>query len=202
MEQFIGDVVNNMRKFQKLENIKGECVTNTQYSYDSLSQPSETMKQFIGDVVNNMRKFQKLKNIKRECVTNTQYLYDSLSQPSIRKYLNVTAKAVVATSKYSITSGHMVLNVKEHFSDEEFIIDPSYEIYSRENKEYYESIRQLIPLFKEISNEDKKELIKNHIHFMKLAEKINNGICLVVDKKFYNEQADYIALNVKTGTTF
>ena len=39
---------------------------------------------------------------------------------------------------------------------------------------------------------DMKETVRQHINFMKYADEINRGECLVTEKKFYNDQADYI----------
>jgi hypothetical protein len=44
------------------------------------------------------------------------------------------------------------------------------------------------PIFKEKF----KKSISDFLDFIKLAERINNNEFLICDKKFYNDQADYI----------
>jgi hypothetical protein len=39
---------------------------------------------------------------------------------------------------------------------------------------------------------DTKQVLRHHIEFMKIAEQINSGKFLVTEKKFYNDQSDYI----------
>jgi len=42
-----------------------------------------------------------------------------------------------------------------------------------------------------------KKTISEFINFTKLAERINNGELLICDKKFYDNQADYIESIIK-----
>ena len=148
---------------------------------------------FISNIILSMREFQAKNCIKNECLTNTQYLYDCIKINF--NSANVKAKAVMVVSIESDTficcTGHLILVLNDGI-----IFDPSYDIYSLKNKRYFYNIKDLI------SNIDDKnklkilvdinELINNHLHFIKLAEQINNGACLISNKKFYNEQADYI----------
>jgi hypothetical protein len=39
---------------------------------------------------------------------------------------------------------------------------------------------------------DIKKIIREHIRFTKFAEQINNDECIITNRKFYDEQADYI----------
>ena len=147
----------------------------------------------ISNITLSMREFQKENNIKGQCVTNTQYLYDTIKM-NLRN--NVKTKAVIVFShdeeKNNVycVEGHLVLVL----SDDETIIEPSYEIFCLKNKLYFDNIKDFLNIFddKVKIKIDKKKLVSHHIKFMKLSEQINNGECLVADKKFYNEQADYI----------
>lgn len=149
----------------------------------------------ISNIILPMREFQAKKCIKGECVTNTQYLYDcikmSFNNSNVKAKAVLVASHVIESDTFIITAGHLVVIL-----DDEIIIDPSHDVYSLKNKTYFNNIKELMSFFE---NNDKfkakidiKELICKHIGFMKFAEKINNGACLISNKKFYNEQADYI----------
>jgi len=150
---------------------------------------------FISNIILSMREFQEKNGIKKQCVTNTQYLYDCIKMNF--NNANVKAKALLVASldiesgTFVITAGHLVVIL-----DDEIIIDASHDVFSLKNKTYFHNVNDLISNFhhkdKLRTNFDIKELIHNHLHFMKLAEQINNGACIKSNKKFYNDQADYI----------
>ena len=154
------------------------------------------MEIFISNIVLSMREFQKNNGIKKQCVTNTQYLYDIIKMNNIN---NVKAKAVFVFSSDDDTDtgvfvgGHLVVIL-----DDETIIEPSYDIFCLKNKSYFDNIKDLMDMFNDNdkvnlkSRLDIKKIVCDHIHFIKLAEQINNGQLTITEKKFYNHQADYI----------
>jgi hypothetical protein len=149
----------------------------------------------ISNIILSMREFQKKNNIKNKCAANTQYLYDTIIMNSGS---NVKAKAVFVvsiddeTDTTILVGGHLVVILGD-----ETMIDPSYDIFCLKNKSYFDNIKDLIDMF---DNKDKdklktkidiKKLVCDHIEFMKIAERMNNGQHIITEK-FYNEQADYI----------
>lgn len=82
-----------------------------------------------------------------------------------------------------IISGHLVI-----VFDDDTIIEPSYDVFCLDN------IKDLMDNFNEKNKTkiDIKKLVSDHLHFTKIAEQMNNGKFLIVDKTFYNQQADYI----------
>jgi len=148
----------------------------------------------VGNIINSMREYQRKNNIKNKCVRNAQYLYDTIRMNSSS---NVKVKAVLVYAEDAdkeesrIVAGHLVLVLED-----ETIIDPSYDIFSLKNKVYSDNINDFMNMFKnkdEVRKDiDIKYIISRHIDFMKFAERINNGECPVSDKKYYNDQADYI----------
>jgi hypothetical protein len=147
----------------------------------------------ISNIILSMREFQKENNIKKQCITNTKYLYDIIRRNCKN---DVKTKAVFVFSSDEeignniVLGGHLVVVVDGE------IIEPSYDIFSLKNKLYFDNIRDLIDIFDnktELKTKiDIKKLMIDHIDFIKLAEKINKGQFLITEKKFYNEQADYI----------
>jgi len=81
-----------------------------------------------------MREYQKKHKIKKQCVTNCQYFYDNFKANCPLNTIKV--KAVIGVSLNSdrtiIYEGHVVVEV-----DEKFIFEPSYEVYSTDNIEYF-----------------------------------------------------------------
>jgi hypothetical protein len=110
---------------------------------------------------------------------------------------NIKTKAVFAFSNdpekdtNTFVGGHLVVVL-----DDETIIDPSYDIFCLKNISYFDNIKDLMDIFYDKvelkSKIDMKKLIRDHIHFMKISEKINNGELIITEKEHYNKQADYI----------
>ena len=109
---------------------------------------------------------------------------------------NVKVKAVIGILLHEhrtiIYAGHLVVEV-----DEEFIIEPSYEVYSMHNIEYFDNIKQLMNAFAFPNKNDMKDAIKEFICFTKIADTINNGELTITDKEHYNNQADYVEEKIK-----
>ena len=147
----------------------------------------------LGNMVLLMREYQKKHNIKKQCVTNCQYLYDTLK--ANYPLNNIKVKAVLGISSNDdrtiIYEGHVVVDV-----DEKFILEPSYEVYSTDNIEYFDNIKQFMNKYK-IPKNDMKGVIKEFIDFTKLADAINNEELTITDTEYYNNQADYVEEKIK-----
>ena len=148
----------------------------------------------LGNMVLLMREYQKKHKIKKQCVTNCQYFYDNFKANCPLNTIKV--KAVIGISlnddRTIVYAGHVVVEV-----DEEFIIEPSYEVYSMYNIEYFDNIKQLMNVFAFPNKNDMKDAIKEFICFTKLADTINNGELTITDKEHYNNQADYVEEKIK-----
>jgi len=131
-----------------------------------------------------MLNYQKENNIKRNCITNAQYLYDQINKNCKHK-VKARAVFVINEEKKLFCQGHLVLE----YEDGTFI-DPSYEYASLNNSKYFTTIHDLH--LKESDINYKKELIKIFIKFINHANEINQGEFLINDKKYYDDQADYV----------
>jgi hypothetical protein len=146
-----------------------------------------------------MLKFQKENGVVKQCVTNTQYLYDCVKANTPETLAKAQACIVLVEYPEIKTVefiGHVVLKFEDR------IIDPSYEVYSKENKSYYATIAELMDVvedgyFEKIDNGLSlfREMVSNHIEFVGMAKTINGGGCCVCNKEFYNAQADYVEAN-------
>jgi hypothetical protein len=148
------------------------------------------MEKFIGKVVDSMREYQRENDIKNQCITNCQFFYDTIvyTFKNIKDRVKVKPVVFVSLSK-QIFIIHMVIE----FDD--FIIDPSYETFSVEDREYYSSIGDIKSIFNHIDGGlTHRECIEIFLKFVSYAEQMNNNdTCLVACKDFYNKQADYIS---------
>lgn len=145
----------------------------------------ETVKEII---LFPMLEYQKSNNIKGQCITNVQFLYDRITKNS--KHINPKARAVICfyndhDIKASIFIVHMVIIINDE------VVDPSFEIYSKEGVKYFDNWSTLEYNIK-IPDNLKHGLLSNLLKFIKLSDEINNGGLIITDKDFYNKQADYI----------
>jgi hypothetical protein len=151
------------------------------------------MNSYIVDIMAHMLVFQSQNLIKRECITNVQYLYDCIKMNAINH--NAIVKAVMVLNHedrtFKFIAAHLVIEL-----DGGQIIDPSYEVFELKNRRYYDNIKNMLDSF---DKSGRKTFIKKCGHafddFKKInetANKINSGMCLIHDKKFYNAQADYV----------
>jgi len=114
---------------------------------------------------------------------------------------NVKTKAVFVFSHNNeedtsiVVTGHIIVVLDDETEDETFI-EPSYDIYSLKNISYFDNIKDFVNIFDDKVNLksriDMKQLICDHIHFMKISSQINNGDLVITDQEHYNKQADYI----------
>lgn len=73
------------------------------------------------------------------------------------------------------------------------IIEPSYEMHSKQEIQYFDNMKTLIETVPDVLLHEEKiaETQKKFIHFIEMSKKINNGEFLICDQTFYDEQADY-----------
>lgn len=122
--------------------------------------------------VQHMMRFQELNNIKKECVTNSWLLYQFMVQNGY----DVKAKAVIAVStedsQVEIIEGHMVLSY-----DDDIVIDPSFEIVTKPNLKYFDSIQCVVKYLPKLKEEKQRvvDMLKEHMKFREVADIINKG---------------------------
>lgn len=157
-------------------------------------------------IVQTMHEYQRKHDIKKQCITNTQYLYDSIraSFPS----LNVKVKAIIGfrnnddvvavneknKKKYINRETHTIVHMVV-LIDNKKIFDPSAEINDMKDLQYVGfDFQKLIKTLRELGmTEDMvKKLIKDYMTFFGYENQMNNGKTLIVDRQYYNNQADYV----------
>jgi hypothetical protein len=144
-------------------------------------------------IIKKMYEYQKNNNITNMCITNCVYLRDSL----IVNGFSAKVKPVIALydnpiEKIYVVCIHMVIECNGH------ILDPSYEIHNT-NAEYFDTLGDVLPVFKGNIHSrglNKRELVDGFIRFIDFAKRINQGELLIVDKEYYDSQADYLDKNL------
>jgi hypothetical protein len=163
-EIIISNIILSMREFQAKNNIKNQCVTNTQYLYDVIRK----------NTTNNV-KVKAVIVASSNNETNTFFcvgghLVVELSGPD---------ELITIEPSYDVFS----LKDKSYFDN----IKDFTNMFKDSNNNYDYDKEQKI-----IVTDLIEQSIRHFIKFKKLAEQINNGELLICDKEFYNNQADYI----------
>jgi len=124
-------------------------------------------------VMGMMHAVQKCKNITGNCIENCKDFYAFIKSTS---EINVKVKAVCVLGSKNDTGyigcGHLVLLVNDTY-----IVDPSYEIFSLQDKRYYDTTDEIFSVLEKSKKiqYNKKEMIKIHARFVTYADKIMNG---------------------------
>jgi hypothetical protein len=150
----------------------------------------------IAKIIEHMLDYQKQNQITKQCITNCLYLYRQIRCSS---NLNPKVISVFMTSHEPDTetinffSGHLVITFDNN--GKTYIVDPSFEFWSKKNKTYMFTVSELQqnhPYFKKCDR--MREIINDFIEFDKLASRINNGECIVGEngEGLYMRQADYV----------
>ena len=139
-------------------------------------------------ILHAMRTYQMQHTITRMCITNTQFYLDCVKQNHPELRAKALAVIVLAEDKAVV---HLVVKIGNK------IIDPSYDINSLNDALYFNSYvtfkkaSKSLPIVYENEN-DEKWFLNAFMEFIDFAREMNNGQLLVVNKEYYDAQADYI----------
>lgn len=72
--------------------------------------------------------------------------------------------------------------------------EPSYELYSSRDIQYFSSIKNLLEgvIPNTLIKDNLKDTLQSFLRFVEHEHNINNGDFLITDKDYYNNQLDYI----------
>ena len=146
----------------------------------------------ISKIVSAMLDYQKEHSITSRCMTNTQYLIDQIRHncPDIPvKVAPVIVAGGMGDTLQCVV--HLVVLIND--TD---ILDPSYETYSLNNKEYYGSYKVFYETLKHLELEKGKEfskyILNSYLRLSKVADRINKKEFCICNKEYYTSQADYV----------
>ena len=176
-----------------------KSVLAQKHFFDSfvIYQDEEDIKKCILNIAEHMRFYQKEHNVKRQCLANVSYLMNTIQM----NFPTFYAKAITVLVVYYDKQMDRLCNIIHVVIDigDSNIIDPSYEVNSIPDTDYCLNFKVFKELYgdriicdKKLLVEDYKKVIKDLIEFDEFSKKINSGEFLFGDKKFYNDQADYI----------
>jgi hypothetical protein len=140
-----------------------------------------------------MYSYQKQENVKGMCIMNCKYLLELIKA----KYPLQNAKAIpsiaMVVDPIEGSTGlivHMIISM----DSEQIILDPSYEVCSFKNRNYFSRISEL----KGLETSIKKPLVENLIQMKKSVDLINDNALIEYDDehslmllRYYNKQADF-----------
>jgi len=162
-KQLITKIVEDIRYFQKENNIKQQCITNTQYLYDCLTHSNIKFKiEVIPVFVVSRKDKEELRIFNGHLVVK---LEDEILEAS--------------NDIYTLKNKEYILTIKDYINFSKYNKSEKYISGDNMKDEYNE-------------NECIKKSITTFLEFVKYADKINNGGLLYCDKEYYNNLADYI----------
>ena len=154
-----------MHKYQKKNNIKGQCITNTQYLY-------KLFKSSFPDTPVKARAVIAYRHVEKELDV-------------------INGKTNIHFDTYCII--HMCIDVgnNELVDPSQEINDlPNVNYIGYDIVNFIKKVRSCGH-----DEEHLKKIIKDYVEFIKYAERINAGEMLCANEKYYNEQADYVESN-------
>jgi hypothetical protein len=157
------------------------------------------------NIVFHMMNFQHTHNIKGARNTNAKCLHDLLRKHYSDKATVEVFPAIVTSyneedAAKSITIAHLVILFTAHKEgegeEEKVLLDPSYDIFSLENKRYYMNIKEFVDA---IEDADKKQdMLKNlateFLFLMETGKQIVAGTFDQHNRELYERQTEYVNL--------
>ena len=167
-----------------------------------MTDENKEFQDFVNCIVKKMLVYQKKNNIKKKCVDNAQILYDIITQnyPEVKCKIECCIVFSIQEQQIFVVFGHhrVVLN-------DEYFIDPSYEVYVVDEPAYFTTYTKFYDFVKEceINNTEfetfAKEGLPNFLSHLKLADDINKGEFIITDELYYKNVINFIMLNSIMG---
>jgi hypothetical protein len=153
------------------------------------------------NIVFHMMNFQHVHNIKGARNTNAKCLHDLLKKHySDKATVEVFPAIVTSANTEDITKSlifvHLVVLFTEGKEEEKVLLDPSYDVFSEENKRYYLNIKEFVDSI-EVPENKQKDLKYIATDFLALNETAKQIVAGTYDKynvELYERQTEYVNL--------
>jgi hypothetical protein len=155
------------------------------------------------NIVFHMMNFQHVHNIKGARNTNAKCLHDLLrkhhsDKTSIEVFPAIVTSANTEDITKSLIFVHLVVLFTEGEGKEEekVLLDPSYDVFSEENKRYYLNIKEFVDSI-EVPENKQKDLKYIATDFLALNETAKQIVAGTYDKynvELYERQTEYVNL--------
>jgi hypothetical protein len=155
-------LINTMHEYQRKNNIKGECISNSQYLYDSLNVSFPWIDAKVMAVIAYKEKYIEL--------------------GIINDKMNVCIEHYCCVHMIVEINNNEVLDPSVEIADQDNIIYVGFDICKLLKRLQLEGM----------TKDKIKFLLEKYLLFKSYAEQINSGKLLFVDKQYYHAQHDYI----------
>lgn len=150
------------------------------------------------NIVLQMMDFQHFNKIKGARNTNAKCMHDILKKMSPTEKIEVYPAIVTSYNKES-ESGvvvHLIVLAVEGPESSQVMLDPSYDVFSLENKRYYLNIKEFVDA---IENPEKKQnelksLARDFLLLAEIAKQINEGTFDMFNRELYEKQTEYVKI--------
>jgi hypothetical protein len=149
------------------------------------------------NIVLQMMNFQHFNKIRGAHATNAKCLRDLIIKSCPDKKTEVYP-AIVTSINDDNTESQVVINliVLVDDSQNQTLLDPSYDVFSLENKRYYLNIKEFVDAIENPSQKQNelKSLAKKFMMYLECANQINSGDFDSFNRELYEKQTEYVNL--------
>ena len=141
------------------------------------------------NIVLQMMNFQHFYKIKGACATNAKCMSDYLKKTYPDKKIEVYPAIVTSDEGVRV---HLIILA------DEALVDPSYDVFSLENKRYYLNIKEFVDAIENPADKQNelKSLGKDFMKYLDCANEINSGTFENFNAELYNKQTEYVDLKL------
>lgn len=144
------------------------------------------------NIVLQMMNFQHFYKIKGACATNAKCMSDYLKKTYPDKKIEVYPAIVTSDEGVRV---HLIILA------DEALVDPSYDVFSLENKRYYLNIKEFVDAIENPADKQNelRNLGKDFMKYLDCANEINQGTFENFNSELYNKQTEYVDLKLLTA---
>ena len=143
------------------------------------------------NIVLQMMNFQHFYKIKGACATNAKCMSNYLKKTYPDKKIEVYPAIVTSDEGVRV---HLIILA------DEALVDPSYDVFSLENKRYYLNIKEFVDAIENPADKQNelRNLGKDFMKYLDCANEINQGTFDNFNNELYNKQTEYVDLKLLT----
>jgi len=142
------------------------------------------------NIVLQMMNFQHFYKIKGACATNAKCMSNYLKKTYPDKKIEVYPAIVTSDEGVRV---HLIILA------DEALVDPSYDVFSMENKRYYLNIKEFVDAIENPADKQNelRNLGKDFMKYLDCANQINSGTFENFNAELYEKQTEYVDLKLK-----
>jgi len=169
-----------INRSQRKDSINATIMVGSKFEPGELRKSTVEKMLVCKPILDAMMVYQQKHNITRMCISNTQFFLDCVKQN--HPELKPKAKAVIVVND-EVVCVHLVVELGG------MVIDSSHEIVSSRNKLYFDTFADLK---RTVALTNEKWVLSTYLEFMDYAKRMNGGQLLIVNKAYYDDQADFV----------